>query len=306
MPRRADLDDEDMTAQWAAPVLVGVDGSPESLAALRWAARIAAPAQRRMVVVNAWQRGRPLVDNPGMSPETVEQSYTDALVELVRSELTRLDLHVDTDVSVARGDPVDALLDRASRDGASLVAVGACGTGGATRALLGSVSGHLTSCPTRTVAVVPAQDQSSDAPFLVCVDGSDGSSRAVRWAASVARSTGREVVAVHVLEMPIADPGPSQVQALTDEATERARHEWCAPLAMADVAHRVVIERGDAGDAITRVATAVQPAAVVAGSRGRGPISQRLLGSVTHRLLRELDTPVVVVPSPRDCPIWVP
>jgi nucleotide-binding universal stress UspA family protein len=295
-----------MTTQWAPPVLVGVDGSPESLAALRWAAQLAGSAGRRLIVVNAWQRGRPMVENPGASPETIEQSYTDALAELVDTELSRLGVGVDTDVSVARGDPADALLDRAARDDASLVVVGACGSGGATRALLGSVSSHLTSCPTRTVAVVPAHAESPGGPYVVGVDGSDGSSRAVRWAASAARLSGREVIAVHVLEVPLADPSPAQVKALTDEAAERARTEWCAPLVGAGVAHRVVIERGDAGEALRRVAVQVRPGAVVAGSRGRGPLSQRLLGSVTHRLLRELDTPVVVVPAPRDCPVWVP
>lgn len=295
-----------MTTQWAAPVLVGVDGSPESIAALRWAAQIAGPAGRRLIVVNAWQRGRPMVENPGASPETIEQSYTDALVELVEAELARLALDVDTDVCVARGDPADALLDRAAREKASLVVVGACGSGGATRALLGSVSRHLTSCPTRTVAVVPARTETPEGPYLVGVDGSDGASRAVRWAASAARLSGREVIAVHVLEVPLPDPSPAQVQALTDEAAERARSEWCAPLTAAGVAHRVVIERGDPSDALRRVAAQVLPSAVVAGSRGRGPLSQRLLGSVTHRLLRELDTPVVVVPSPRDCPVWSP
>jgi nucleotide-binding universal stress UspA family protein len=299
-----------MTTQRPSPVLVGVDGSPESLAALRWAARMASDSGRRMVVVNAWQRGRPMVENPGASPETIEQAYRDALAELVRSELTAVAVEVDTDVAVLRGDPTDALLDHAARSGASLVVVGACGSGGAARAILGSVSSHLTSCPVITVAVIPTQvaapQSALDSPYLVGVDGSDGSSRAVRWAAAAARDSGREVVAVHAQEVLVADPTGAQFRALSDEAASRVQNEWCAPLIDAGVPHRVMIESGEASDALRRVATEVQPVAVVVGSRGRGPISQRLLGSVTHRLLRVLDSPVVVVPSPRDCPIWEP
>jgi nucleotide-binding universal stress UspA family protein len=304
-----------MTTERTPAVLVGVDGSPESLAALRWAALHASACGRRLVVANAWQRGRPMVENPGSSPETIERAYTDALADLVGGELAALALEIDTDVTVLRGDPADALLEHAVRSGASLVVVGACGAGGATRALLGSVSSHLTSCPVRTVAVVPTRVDAPSgapdvaagvAPYVVGLDGSDGSSRAVRWALSAARSEGREVVAVHVVELPIADPTPAQAQALSDEAMARARTEWCAPLVEAGVSHRVVIESGSADEALRRVAARLHPAAVVVGSRGRGPISQRLLGSVTHRLLRELDVPVVVVPSSRDCPIWQP
>jgi nucleotide-binding universal stress UspA family protein len=263
-----------------------------------------------MVVVNAWQHGRPMVENPGASPETIEQSYTAALAELVRSELAHMAIEVDTDVAVLRGDPTDALLDHAARSGASLVVVGACGSGGAARAILGSVSSHLTSCPITTIAVIPSQVGSSgaalDAPYVVGVDGSDGSSRAMRWAATAARDSGREVVAVHALELPVADPSGAQFQALSTEAATRVQSEWCAPLIDAGVPHRVVVESGAASEVLRRVATEEQPVAVVVGSRGRGPISQRVLGSVTHRLLRVLDLPVVVVPSPRDCPIWGP
>lgn len=251
-----------------------------------------------------------MAERPGSSPEVVERSYTDALAEMVRSQLTDVDVELEADVAVLRGDAADAILDHAARLGASLVVVGARGSGGATRAILGSVSSHLTSCPIRTIAVIPAQDGSSvgalDAPLVVGIDGSDGSSRAVRWAADTARHSGREVVVVHVVEFPIADPTEAQMRALTEESSTRARREWCAPLIEAGVPHRVVIESGSASDALRRVATEVRPSAVVVGSRGRGPISQRLLGSVTHRLLRVLESPVVVVPSSRDCPIWQP
>jgi nucleotide-binding universal stress UspA family protein len=190
-----------------------------------------------------------------------------------------------------------------------MIVVGARGAGGALRSLLGSVSRELTGCPAHVVAVVPPDERTDDAgprPILVGVDGSDGSARALRWAADAAARAGVDVVAVHAFTSPIPDPVRAEVTSLVRERRERLEEEWCAPLRAVDVPYRAVLEEGDARDVIRRVADEVRPICGVVGSRGLGAFSARLLGSVTHHLARELAWPVVIVPSARDRAIWPP
>lgn len=213
---------------------------------------------------------------------------------------------VDVACRALRGSAPGALLKEAERLGATLIVVGARGEGGARRVLLGSVTRGLTERPSEAVAIIPELDGDAFGrrSMVVGVDGSDGSARAVRWAAESAQRAGAEVVAVHAFEAPISDATRAEVRSLLAEARARVEEEWCAPLRHADVAHRAVVEPGRADLVVGRVADSVRPGCIVAGTRGLGPISQQVLGSVTHRLVRESEWPVVVIPAPADRPTW--
>jgi len=219
----------------------------------------------------------------------------------------------DTDIvegcRALRGPVADALVAEAPRCGAEMIVVGARGTGGALRALLGSVSRELTECPSHVVAVVPPDEPargSEPAPLLVGVDGSDGSARALRWAAEAAQAAGAPVVAVHAFTSPVPDATRTEEASLLRERRERLEQEWCAPLRALGVRYEPVIEPGDPRDVLRRVADEHRPMCGVVGSRGLGGLASRLLGSVTHELVRELAWPIVVVPSARDLVVWPP
>jgi nucleotide-binding universal stress UspA family protein len=208
-----------------------------------------------------------------------------------------------------RGPTAAALSQEATRTEIDMIAVGAGGAGGSLRSLLGSISRELTECPAQVVAVVPPDERTNDTgprPILVGVDGSDGSARALRWAADAAGRAGGEVVAVHAFGSPIPDPTRTEEVSLLHERRERLEQEWCAPLRAGDVSYQAVVEGGDPREVMRRVADEVRPICGVVGSRGLGAISSRLLGSVTHHLVRELAWPVVIVPSARDLAIWPP
>lgn len=292
-------------------VLVGVDGSRQAAAALRWAAWFATATGRALHVAHAWQHGQrlePLLTDTAEAgdPAGIEEGVRERLRALVAEELgdgAPVRSHL-----ALRGEVAAALSKEARRLEAALLVVGARGAGGALRSLLGSVSRELTECPTEAVAVVPdeAVVPEPGAPWslVVGVDGSHGSARAVRWAAASAHRGGGEVVAVHAVEPPTSDLSPRELDGVTAEMEQRLSQEWCAPLRDLGVAHAARVDRGGAELVITRAAEAVAPAAVVVGSRGLGPVSQRLLGSVSAALVRELAWPTVVVPAPRDCVVW--
>jgi nucleotide-binding universal stress UspA family protein len=171
------------------------------------------------------------------------------------------------------------------------------------------VSRTLTTYPSHVVAVVPgdAKEVAATVPRLVVgVDGSDGASRAVHWAADTAAAAGGDVVGVHAFECPVAGASYEEAASLSDERGQRLEVEWCAPLRAAAVPYRASVENGDPRHVLRWAAEAEQPICVVVGSRGLGAISQRVLGSVTYDLVRHLASPTIIVPSARDRVVWPP
>ncbi len=125
-------------------IVVGVDGSPSSMTALRWAVRQAELTGGTVDAVLSWQYPAnygtsgwaPVsMEGDGDFGEIGEKTLTEAINKTV-------DPGCDVRVRpvVRQGNPAQVLLD-AARD-ADLLVVGSRGHGGFTGALLGSVSMH--------------------------------------------------------------------------------------------------------------------------------------------------------------------
>ena len=132
-------------------VVAGVDGSPESVAALSWAGRYAAATGATIRAVRAWH----FPAAPGLPPEgKAPEPVTGEIEERMRSELAEaiakanLAPSVQVETEIAYGHPVQVLVDE-SRN-ASLLAVGHRGHGGFPGMLTGSVAMQCVShaaCP---------------------------------------------------------------------------------------------------------------------------------------------------------------
>ena len=137
-----------MGTQTAGPmIVVGVDGSPSSKDALRWAARYAELTGAPVHAVIAWQLpeiyGYTPRDFEGDARKTLTQAISDALGPGACDKLT---LHV------VEANPAAALIGMC-RD-AQLLVVGSRGHGAFTGMLLGSVSQHCVQhacCPVLVV-----------------------------------------------------------------------------------------------------------------------------------------------------------
>ena len=132
-------------------VVVGVDGSPQSEQALRWAVRLARQENAVVEVVAAWEY--PVVYGwaplpPDYNPEVEITRLTDDTIESVFPEGRPDGMFV----TVASGSPARAILDR-GKD-ARLIVVGSRGRGGFTGLLLGSVSKTVIEHSTVPVFVV--------------------------------------------------------------------------------------------------------------------------------------------------------
>ncbi|GAB2577677.1 universal stress protein [Microlunatus antarcticus] len=137
-------------------VVVGIDRSPGSSRALRWAADEALDHSAELYVVMAYSVPAPPVSiGYGQPPWRAEDEWRKdaegALREALRTTLGDApEVFIRSDV--VEGSPAKALID-ASQE-ADLLVVGTRGHGGFAGLLLGSVSQHVTAHAGCTVAVV--------------------------------------------------------------------------------------------------------------------------------------------------------
>jgi nucleotide-binding universal stress UspA family protein len=118
-------------------IVVGVDGSGSSRAALRWAIEQAKLTGASVDALMAWQYPTAVVDRLSGPEADFERVTTDALAEVLKQEADPQP-GVQVRPVVAEGHPADALV-RASGD-ADLLVVGGRGLGGFVSAVVGSVS----------------------------------------------------------------------------------------------------------------------------------------------------------------------
>jgi nucleotide-binding universal stress UspA family protein len=132
-------------------IVVGVDGSPASIRALKWALDQAVLNGAAVEVINAWQY--PQV--PGGLASAMGVDFSATAEQILQNAVESVGAPTDSvTMRTVLGHPVQVLVD-ASGD-ADLLVVGSRGHGGFAGMLLGSVSGQVSTyaqCPT---VIVPA------------------------------------------------------------------------------------------------------------------------------------------------------
>lgn len=119
-------------------IVVGIDGSPSSRAALRWAVRYADLVGGRVEAVSAWEvPGMASWSAPAVDADFDEGQAEQGLVEEVRAVLGENGGSLVHE-RLVRGNAADVLVDFAQ--GAEMLVVGGRGHRRFRRALLGSVS----------------------------------------------------------------------------------------------------------------------------------------------------------------------
>jgi nucleotide-binding universal stress UspA family protein len=136
-------------------IVVGVDGSPHSAAALRWSLDEAeAHAGGEVVAVLAWQV--PFLSNPGAFDKAeLERTYQEFLIKTV-SEIVPTPA-VPLHTLVAQGDPTESLIE--ASNGAQLLVLGSRGRSPFAGLMLGSVSQACAAHAACPVVVVKRTDE---------------------------------------------------------------------------------------------------------------------------------------------------
>lgn len=284
-------------------IVVGVDGSPESDAALQWAAREAAFRGVRLHVLYALHTpivAPPLSGGMVLPPTDELQSYAADLLGTAEARAHDAAPGLDVETEMVVQPPVAALLAAAGK--AELVVVGNRGLGAVGSAFLGSVSTRLaarSACPTVIVGTGGAGNATG--PIVVGVDQSPQAAAALTFALQEAARHTTSVTVVHSFTIPVL-PIPFENPDLSGDAAAHAaedaerhthelatRHRSIAP----DVEISVRVTAVDAADSL--VAASKDARLTVVGSRGRGAFRGMLLGSVSQQVLHRAHGPVVVV-----------
>jgi nucleotide-binding universal stress UspA family protein len=191
------------------------------------------------------------------------------------------------------GSPVDQILYTSEEIGAGLV-VGRRGLGGVKRLLMGSVSEglvHHARCP--VLVLRGGQEAWPPSRVLMADDGSDDSKKAAQLAASIENLFGASGSLVQVY----LEKAEAQLQNRADDL-ERWLGSRPEVKLVGDESDEGIISiaRTILGEA--READAVTLISV--GSRGFGRISRVRIGSVSTKVVRAAEAPVLVYPHPRD------
>jgi len=291
----------------SGPVVVGVDGSPASLAAVETAAREAALRGVGLRVVHAF--GSPLLPPPygtsGWNPATAwARDMSDRTLAEAERRAHRMAPHVRVVTDSVVGEPV-MVLEIESRT-APLLVVGSRGLSRFGSLLLGSTAAHLAAharCPLLVVRGGP--DPSG--PVVLAVDGSPASRPAVEFAFAEAELRGADLVAQHVWNTATERvyDGPADPPFVTYDE-DRLREEERRLLAEAvsglqekypDVVVERRLVRGHVRGALVEASARAQ--LVVVGARGHGGFTGLLLGSVGQAMLHHAHCSVAVIHSGR-------
>lgn len=293
-----------MLARLEHPIVVGAAGGDEGEVAVEWAARTASRTGADLVVVHA---GEPevlaarLAGGEAVAVTSVLEAEEE-LVEELRRQVAALEERyaVRARLDVSRGSPVAALL--AHQDDAALLVVGTGRKSAMEEFLLGSTSLGVAAHAHRPVAVVNpgVRVESLDHGVVgLGVDGSDDSARAARAAVALADLTGASVTALATWFLEVVDgyvvtepdsPEWAAVERRHAESVVRVLEPALA--AYPDVPVDWEVRRGPVVPTLLEAARGWDVLAV--GSRGRGSVRGRLLGSVSQRLMRSAPCPVLV------------
>jgi nucleotide-binding universal stress UspA family protein len=207
---------------------------------------------------------------------------------------------------VLRGNPVPEIGTIATRLHAAMLVIGTRGRGSVKAAVLGSVSRDLLRSAPCPVMVLPsAADEFLRGDAIVCgVDDDGRGDGAASVAASLVETIGNRLVLAHVTQRndaaaarqtrAAAPAGELPASAALDPARllrDTRQH------VREGVDVTVALRQGVAAEQLAVLARDVDAAAIVVASRGAGPLSTMVSGSVAQELTTRSHCPVVVVPA---------
>jgi nucleotide-binding universal stress UspA family protein len=133
--------------------------------------------------------------------------------------------------------------------------------------------------------------------ILVAVDGSTHGTRALEEAVDLARSVDGRLTLISVGTRPTVWPSPYQAVMADAELQEAAQlvMDKAAAEVPDDIAVTTLVSVGRAADEIVAKAKEGRHDLIVMGARGRGAATSLLLGSVSHAVLNQSPSAVLIV-----------
>ena len=295
-------------------LLVPLDGSEVAMAALPYAAALATPGTT-ITLVGVLPDNAEVIGVGGElavsgEPQPGEGAYqTRDELERVATGLRQTGHTVET--VVMAGDPAANILEAAEGLSASMIVMTTHGRGAFGRLLHGSVADTVARDAMVPVMVVrsnvPAKGPVGITRLVVPVDGSPLAEESLPVASSISRRLGTPIYLIRVVNpidllppaIGMAEAVPAEVYAETQAEIEKDAHDYLDREAkkLRDQG-LTVTTRVLTGTPATSIIEATQLGdVVVIASRERTGVLRWLMGSVAEQLVREDQSPVILVPA---------
>jgi nucleotide-binding universal stress UspA family protein len=282
-------------------VTVGLDGSPESLAAARWAADEAERRKLTLRLLHAWPL---LAPEPTRVPSEVDQNYwAKRLVRTARSELQARHPGLSIVGNLVADDAENALLRAATES--EMIVLGSRGLAPVESYFLGDVSMPVVARAERPVVLVRSETPEGAPPapasrVVVALKLHGSPDDLLDFAFHTAAARSAPLRAVHGRSVPLHARVPWGVDHdITEEITRdaqmqlsKALHPWCEKYPQVDVTDGVRLE----SPAKVVVRAAEGAALLVVGRRKHRPGPVPHLGPVAQAAIHHGHCPVAVVP----------
>lgn len=285
-------------------ITVGLDGSPESLAAAHWAADEAELRKVTLRLLHAWPL---LVEEPGNTPSEASQNYwSKRLVQHARAELQTRHPGLSVVGDLVADDAQDALLQAASQS--EMVVLGSRGLRPVESYFLGDISLPVVARAERPVVLVRAGKREEGPPptprpagaVVVALKLHGPCDDLLEFSFGSAAARGLPLRAVHGRSVPLHAYTPWGVDhEVTDEITQDAQKRMAQVLRpwrekFPGVQVIDVIRPESPAKAVVRDAES-SGLLVVGRRRHRPPLAPRL-GPVAEAAIHHARCPVAVVP----------
>ena len=293
--------------------LVAYDGSPHSKAALDWAIALAGQTGAEIEVAKVFE---PIIRHYTSSDYNISTQIVEQLAEMEKADHQMMEdintfkadsCSVKIRTKILKGQVAAALLDYASQNGVSLVIAGTKGHHLLEKLLVGSVTSSLVALSKVPVMIVTDQRETAcPKKLLVAYDGSEQAKKALALAVDLGKRIGAEILVAKVID-PVdlamiysnIEPG-SEVKINSgliglDKADKAILEEAESVGSASGVKVATTILTGDnIADTIIRYAEEQEVDIIVAGTLGKGLLSELMVGSVAKNLVTLAQMPVLV------------
>lgn len=281
-------------------ILIAVDGSDYARRAATFGFALADAYDATVDLLYAY-RERSLFGRGGTDDTAAERgrAILDETAELAADRDVAVETHL------VEGRPAKAITGFAADRGTDLVVIGRKGRVGLGRRLLGSVTEQVLRRIDVPMLVVPDGDSPGDRGYervLATTDGSEAAEWAAPYAVDIAERCDAALHLLTVVDVQAA-AGPFDAGGVSKRFVERLEEQGREALdrfeaEVGDGDHESAVVRGRSHRAIREYVEENDVDLVVMASQGQSGFSGQRLGSVTGRVLRVVDVPVLVVTSP--------
>ena len=287
-------------------VLVPVDGSDSSLLAEETAVIVAKKTGATVTVLHVIRKleehYRLLYATQGLEHD-IPDSIIKEILDLTEQEANKIVNDARTlfnkegvtiDTKILRGiDPADSIIEFSKKD-YDLIVMGARGKNEKDPYALGSVTKKAirhTTCPTLFVKKVCSLSN-----LLVCIDGSEHSTKALDYAVKLAEKIGSKITLLNVQERRLHDLSP-YARIVSEKLGERILSKALSAIGKKGLKADRRVESGVTSDRIVEVAERGNHDLIVLGSRGLGTGKRFLLGSVSDDVSHKAKCSVLIFPA---------